>query len=218
MTARLRALCALIERTQSFIDVGCDHGQVVRYVYEHGLADKITACDISAASLCKAKALLGATSAVSFVCADGFTAAAGHETVCIAGMGGRETVHILSGCDPRVCILSPQSEAREVRAELLRRGYGITFDRVIADGGKYYDILRAEKQKQDATDDVPASDTAQAVRLRFGMFADKQNDALREKLLRLRAAYRTYPPTEENVRILQETEEALRWQQRYERR
>lgn len=209
MTARLTALCALIERTQSFIDVGCDHGYAVEYVVKHRLAKQVTACDISAPSLEKAKRRLGENSGVTFVCADGATAADGYETVLVGGMGGLEILSICAGCSPRVFILSPQSHVCDVRKYLLERDYDIVYDRVIKDGKKFYDILKATRGGG-----LARLAHTQNIQLTYGMFIQEHNDALVEKLRNLQTAIQSYPRTDENVRKSEEIKETLAWQQR----
>ena len=205
MTARLAALCALIDKTPSFIDVGCDHGFVVQYVYAHRLADTITACDISAPSLDKAKKLLGEDGGVRFVCADGAVAAAGYDTVLISGMGGLETVSVLTPNSPNTVILSPQSHVYHVREFLLGRGYEITYDRVIKDRRKYYDVIKAARTC------VSAAERIDPLRLEFGMFYDGEgNEALFERLEKMLGAFEKYPSTAENVRKKDAIKEALK--------
>ncbi len=208
MTGRLGAVCALIEKTQSFIDVGCDHGYTVQYVLNNNLAEKITACDISAPSLAKAKALLGENCGVKFVCADGKIAAKGHDTVLISGMGGIEISSIIKCCSPKTFILSPQSHVREVRKTLLENDYRITFDKAMRDG-KYYDVIKAT-----FGGGKEMLENASEPRLEYGMFLDEKNDALISKLVALKKAVESYPPTAENLRKLEIIEEALSWQLR----
>ncbi len=198
----------MIERTESFIDVGCDHGYVVQYVYRKGLADTITACDISAPSLEKARRLIGAESGVRFVCADGAVAAAGHETVLVSGMGGEEICSVMAGCAPEWFILSPQSHVSRVRKALLQADYDIVFDRV-AEDGKFYDILKA-KRGGGRERLVSVSD----LQLKYGIFCDRPDPVLAKRLKKMSAALDTYPKTEENVRKRQEITEVIKWQLR----
>ena len=206
MSARLNAICSLIEHTPDFIDVGCDHGYAVKYVYDNKLADNITACDVSLPSLKKAERLLGENSGVKFVCADGAVAAAGHDTVLISGMGGLETVAILKNCLPRTVILSPQSHVREVRELLLDRGYKITYDKVIKDRNKYYDVIKAVSSGGNRLSQI-----ADGIRLEFGMFFDNEdNDALYERLSKQLDSLASYPPTTQNLRKADAIKEVLR--------
>ena len=209
MTARLRALCALIEPSASFIDVGCDHGYAVEYVVKHKLADRITACDISMPSLEKAKKRLGENAGVTFVCADGATAAAGYATVLIAGMGGHEMLSVTEGCAPDTFVLSPQSHVELVRERLLQRDYSITHDCVVEDGGKFYDILQAKRGggKEQLARAIP-------LQLNWGMFLQEKNEALLKKLRAKEAALASYPLTRQNESRSRQVKEAILWQLR----
>lgn len=205
MTERLKTICSLVGRTGSFIDVGCDHGYAVRYVWQHALADKITACDISAPSLAKARALLGEDSGVNFVCGDGAQAAQGYDTVLVSGLGGLEICSVIEHCEPEVFILSPHSHAYEVRKMLAAKDYRIVYDRVIRDG-KFYDVIKAERGGADVPDEI---------RCRYGTFAlTEKNDALVCKLGSELAARQKYPAREDNLHRIKEIEEVLEWQQR----
>ena len=205
---RLEALCALVDACESFIDVGCDHGQAVRFVYEHGLAKRITACDISAPSLEKAKRLLSAAKGITFVCADGAAVAAGHETVLISGMGGKEICAVMAACSPKTFVLSPQSHAYEVRAALCSRGYEIVHDEVIFER-KYYDAIKAIKA------DGNAPQTLSEEELLYGAFVrTKKNEALADKLKRLLAQAEGFPNTPENEAKKKCIREVLSWQLR----
>ena len=206
MSIRLNSLCALIEKTDSFIDVGCDHGYAVEFVCKNKLADKITACDISQPSLNKAKKLLEGYDGVNYVCADGSVAAAGHSTVLISGMGGLEIVKIIGGCSPQVFILSPQSHAYEVRRTLLERDYRIVYDRVIFDG-KYYDIIKAERGGG-----LKQSKSVTPVMLNYGIYVGEHNPALCDKLNCLLNAVNAYPKTPQNELKSELIKEALRCQ------
>lgn len=205
MSIRLNALCALIEYTDSFIDVGCDHGYAVEYVCKNKLADKITACDISQPSLNKAKKLLEGYN-VNYVCADGAVAAAGHSTVLVSGMGGLEIVKIIKGCSPQTFILSPQSHACEVRQTLLERDYCIVYDKVISDG-KYYDIIQAERGGG-----LKQSKYVTPVMLNYGIYVSEHNDALCDKLTDLLSTVSQYPENPQNKQKIQLIKEALRCQ------
>lgn len=209
MTGRLGEICSLIDYTDSFIDVGCDHGYVVKYVSDNALAGRITACDISKPSLFKAERLLRGYSGIDFVCADGASVAAGHSTVLISGMGGLEITNIILCCRPQTFIVSPQSHVREVRLTLLERDYNIVYDRVISDGKKYYDVIKAAYGGgKDRLRDI------KELELKFGMFLGVKNDALLRRLESMLKAVKTYPATEENKTKEQEIKEAIKCQLR----
>lgn len=206
MTERLKSICSLIEHSESFIDVGCDHGYAVKYVLDNNLADKITACDISPDSLAKAEKLIGAESGVGFVCADGAVAAKGHETVLISGLGGLEITSVIKTCSPRTFILSPQSHVSDVRRLLLEYDYDIIFDKVVRDG-KFYDIIKAKlgggrKRLAEIGD----------LQLKYGIYALKfKNRDLADKLSGLLKVFETYPGRENQLKC-KEIKEVLHWQ------
>ena len=64
MTGRLKKLCALLERCERFVDVGCDHGYCTKYMLEGGLCNSAVISDVSAKSLSKAEKLLDRKSVV----------------------------------------------------------------------------------------------------------------------------------------------------------
>ena len=209
MTARLNALCALIEKSESFIDVGCDHGYVADYVAKYKLAADIAACDISAPSLEKARRLVGEQAGVRFICADGAVAAKGFATVFVAGLGGKQICAVIDGCAPKTFIVSPQSHVRDVRIRLLMRDYAVTTDTIVRDGRKFYTVLKATLgggREQYAA--------AQDVQLQYGMFLHERDDTVAEYIRRQIHILSAYPQTQENIQKLRLSEEALQWQLR----
>lgn len=202
---RLSALCDLVDPCESFIDVGCDHGYAVRYVCERRLAKRITACDISAPSLEKARRLLGEREGLTYVCADGAAVAEGHETVLISGMGGKEMCAVMAACSPDTFVLSPQSHAYDVRVALSASGYEIVHDEVIFDR-KFYDVIKAVRGEPKNLGESE---------LQYGAFVrTKKNDALIEKLCRAQEKIRRFPQTAQNEAKRKTIEEVLLWQLR----
>ena len=208
MRLRLKKICSLIERTPSFIDIGCDHGLVVKYVLDHNLAERVVACDISVGSLEKAKKLVGEDCRVEFACADGAKLNHGCDTVLCSGLGGLEMLSIIENCSPSVYILSPQSHAYEVRECLIKRDYDIVYDEVISDG-KFYDIIKATRGGG-----LKLLKSIDETRLEYGIYADRYNPALKEKAEKLFAAVSGYPASDANAQRLQKLKEVLKWQSR----
>ena len=208
MRERLRRICSLIEFTPSFIDIGCDHGLVVKYVLDNNLSSRVVACDISLDSLSKAKRLIGEDSRAEFVCGDGALINHGCDTVLISGLGGIEMLSIIESCFPKEYILSPQSHAYEVRKSLLCRDYDIVYDEVLFDG-KFYDVIKAVRggglTRLEKTDEV---------RLEYGIYADRYNPALKEKAEKLLEMISHYPCSSENERKTVALKEVLKWQSR----
>ena len=150
MTERLEIIFSLIDRCGTFADIGCDHGYISQKVLERGLADKVYAADISAASLKKARDLIGDGYGTAFSCyvSDGFSALPHDiDTALIAGMGGEEICAIITAAEvlPETLILQPMKNADKVRRLLVGLGYGTDKDYTFFSAGKYYDIIRAAK-------------------------------------------------------------------------
>ena len=148
MNKRLQTIFSEIPETQSFADVGCDHGYIAQAVLQSGKCLNVTVSDISAPSLKKAEKLLrkyiNSGSARAIVC-DGLELVPPCETVLIAGMGGEETVKILAAAPfkPKYLVLSPMKNQDKVRAYLLENGYGLTKDYTFCDQ-RFYHLIIAE--------------------------------------------------------------------------
>ena len=201
MTPRLQAVCALIRPCDLLADVGCDHGYVARYALENGVRSVI-ASDIAIGALQKARVLLAPYgSRVTTVCADGLDALAGQNPDCIviAGMGGKNIIDILSGyTGDAALILGPQRDVPQVRQYLTEHGYKITFDSVVEDRRRFYDVLRVERGEQ----------TLDRFQRQFGVFYRQKNQALQDKLLRERSLRQGYGADTADIT------EVLQWQQR----
>ena len=50
---RIDMLCSLLERANTFADVGCDHGYCSEYMLKNGLCERAILSDISKGSLQK---------------------------------------------------------------------------------------------------------------------------------------------------------------------
>ena len=148
LTKRLQQIVSAVPRCEAFADVGCDHGYIGIAVLTQGVADKVVFCDISAPSLAKAKSNCPdefATQA-SFFCGDGLPDVP-CDCACIAGMGGLETIGILTRAEhlPERLVLQPMRNVVDVRQWLVDNDYGIVTDRMFEAQGKYYDLITAEK-------------------------------------------------------------------------
>lgn len=145
---RIQTLCGLLEKTDVFADVGCDHGYCTQYALQNGLCNHAIFSDISAGSLDKAKKLLA-----EFVSEGKATAVLGGGfygvdkevgQVLIAGMGGCEIIGILSdkkyGFMPKRFIFQPMQNADKLRRYILENGGYIEKDFTFEDG-KFYDVI-----------------------------------------------------------------------------
>ena len=132
-------------------DVGCDHGKLSEYLLTNKRIDFAYVSDISQGSLDKAIKLLSSRN-LNFkaICTDGLIGYSGIEDIdecIISGMGGYEIINIIkySPININSYILSPQHNIIEVKEFLLSNNYDITFDIIIKDKNKFYNVFRCVK-------------------------------------------------------------------------
>lgn len=145
---RIKTLCSLLEETDVFADVGCDHGYCTEYMLANGKCQRAIFSDVSKGSLQKAEELLAdyvADGKAVGVLGDGFFGVPSSVgEVLIAGMGGSEILSILThqkhGFLPKTFVFQPMLNADKLRRWLLENGGYITRDFTFKDG-KYYDVI-----------------------------------------------------------------------------
>lgn len=146
LSPRLSAIAELLADTDSFADVGTDHGKLPVFALQEGIVSKAIATDISKNSLNKAK-LLAEISGVELItrCGDGLSVLKEGEveTVVIAGMGGLEMINILENapCTFDNYIFLPHTKSHELRVYLKSRDIGIDKDFLIKESGKFYNLI-----------------------------------------------------------------------------
>ncbi len=146
MEGRVGTICAYLSEADVFADVGCDHGFMAKYMLENGLCRRAYISDVSEKSLQKAKALLSREIEAGRcipVVADGLK---GLKEPCdlllIAGLGGEETVRILTESYlPQKFVFQPMKNAEKLRAYLVEKGAGIEHDLTFKEGAYFYDLI-----------------------------------------------------------------------------
>ena len=160
---RIEMLCSLLERAETFADVGCDHGYCSEYMLKNGLCDRAILSDISKGSLQKAETLLAEYiqdgRAVSVLGGGFYGVPSDTEEVLIAGMGGSEIVGILSdekyGFMPKRFVFQPMHDSAKLRKYILENGGYIERDFTFEDG-KFYDVIVGGKA-DEAHESAPYS-------------------------------------------------------------
>lgn len=130
-------------------DVGCDHGKLAQYLLDNKKVDFIYVSDISAESLKKAEVLLANYNNVKSICCDGLSGYTENLDECvISGMGGEEIIKIISNSPIIVnaFILSGQHSIPKLKKFLLDNNYDISYDIIIEDKSKFYNILKCVKK------------------------------------------------------------------------
>ncbi len=146
---RIETICSYIESSESFADIGCDHGYCTLYALSSGKCKNAIISDVSAKSLSKAENLLRGYivgGQCRSVCCDGLSQIPRDcAQILIAGMGGMEIIKILKeGFIPEKFIFQPMKNAEELRAFLLEKDCAITADDIFYDG-KYYFIIKGKR-------------------------------------------------------------------------
>ena len=132
-------------------DVGCDHGKLAFYLLETKKCNFAYVSDISKPSLDKAISLLTSKN-LSFraICTNGlkdYNSIDNIDECVISGMGGFEIIKIISNSPINIntYILSPQHNIIDVKKFMIENNYFITYDKVIKDENKFYNIIKCEK-------------------------------------------------------------------------
>lgn len=152
LSIRLSAVADLILPTETFADVGCDHGYLSIYLVQRNICQKVIAMDVRKGPLARAAQTIerfGCENVVETRLSDGIQKLALGEAdgfVC-AGMGGRLVLQILHRDKEKVAcmkqvILQPQSELWLVRRMLSRWGMEIETERMVFEEGKFYPMMR----------------------------------------------------------------------------
>lgn len=200
---RLNAILQLVDSCKNLFDIGCDHGKFSKMVLDNKLAQEVIACDISVSSLSKAKTLLKSYDNVRFIACDGKQVVrTATDTVVISGLGGNEIVKIINGAQAKTLILQPQNHVMEVRRALNSFGYKIVSDKVIMDGGKFYDCIKA----------VPGLETLSELQYIWGAFCFSAQAELALRLDFEQEKTLGYAKTQANLLKLQNIKEVKKWQ------
>ena len=196
---RIEYIVNMIDKCNTLLDVGCDHGRMSKLALDKKICGRVIATDISQSCLDKAKTLLKNYDNAEFVLRDGIPEEVAADFILICGMGGHTISGILSKYNGNAkMLLSPQSHGEQVRHALIEKGYGITYDRCFESGGKYYDLIKAERMGEIAE--------ADELHLKYGMFFESKNASLKNRLLRMLSKLK--PENEKYAEI----SEVLNWQ------
>lgn len=145
---RLKLIYGLVDE-KVVADVGCDHGKLAYELLRSKKCDFVYVSDISAPSLKKAEMLLGEYKNFEAICCDGLKGYKDKivDECVISGMGGEEIMGIISSSPIEIdkFILSPQKNEVKVKEFMLNLGYGIEFDKIMFDKGKFYRVFKCVK-------------------------------------------------------------------------
>lgn len=201
---RLEAICSLIEQSESFADVGCDHGYIAEYVLKNGLAKTVYASDVSAKCLSKARELLKDYDNAVCLVSDGLSEYdVEPEQIAICGMGGYAIIGIVDRLKTKpALILQPQNDEYEVRRFLNEKGYAVKREIFAREGDRFYVVISAKAGEQKLDE----------CQLSVGAYYKERDEVLYERLKYLEKKLSSYKLTEKNAALKACVEEALKWQ------
>lgn len=167
---RLMALAEALKGYDKALDIGCDHGYVLKYALDHGYIQSGIASDIADMPLALAKENLKGYP-VTCVLSDGFTSInKTFDVALIAGMGAYTISHILDGAPSFSfdLILMPHDHTDDLRLYLSENGYQIVKEEMIQ-GKRFYPLLHVKRGIMNLTEkerytgvNVIASEAAKA--------------------------------------------------------
>lgn len=163
LTARLAAAASLIPKGSVIADIGTDHAYIPVFVCENDICPHAIAADIGKGPLQAAISHVrgsGLTDKIYCRLGDGLTCLQPGEAdgAVLCGMGGPLMVKILSQSyalwqSLSFAILQPQSEAGTLRRYLYAEGWHIEAEKLVIDGHRFYEMMRAVPGKADPLPD-----------------------------------------------------------------
>lgn len=189
LSKRLQAVANLAGEAGVVADVGTDHGYIPVYLVSFGRAERAIALDVNEGPLLRAKEHICQFHLEDYIetrRSDGLAGLRSGEAdvLVIAGMGGALMMRILeSGKEiahmAKRLVLQPQSEIFSFRRYLTEQGYRITAEDMVYEDGKFYSMMAAVWDGDDARDScVKTGDRSiwpVSVSLRYGtlLIADR---------------------------------------------
>lgn len=153
LSERLRTVAGMVTEGNRVCDVGCDHGFVPIYLVQQGISPGVLAMDLREGPLRAARehvSAYGLDEKIETRLSDGlhnYKAGEADSLIC-AGMGGGLMIRILEAEREKTdsfqeLVLQPQSEIERFRRFLRESGYRILNEEMLAEDGKYYQVIRA---------------------------------------------------------------------------
>lgn len=165
LTARLAAVAAQVPAGARLADIGTDHALLPVALALDGRVASALAVDVRPGAVAAARRTVrrwDVASRVTVRCGDGLAAVAPGEadTIVVSGLGGPAIVAILTAAPAvlasvRRLVLAPQSGAWHVRRWLLAGGWDLRAEALVADRGRDYLVLVAERGAAAAAYDWP---------------------------------------------------------------
>ena len=164
MNKRLESIAELVTDGKGLIDVGTDHGFLPVRLLQKGYSGRLFASDVNPGPLDAARKTAreaGLEQRIRFLLCDGLDGCPPDaiDTIVIAGMGGDLICRILYRAEwcldgSYTLILQPMSKAEVLRYWLVNNGFCLEEERLVRDGDRVYQIIRARFSQNMALSDA----------------------------------------------------------------
>lgn len=148
-------------------DIGTDHGFLPLHLWKSGNSPRVIMCDISEASLAKAKsaaAIFQSDKGLGFRVGDGLRTLASGEVdkVVIAGMGGNLIIDILSDDIDKTMsfegfVFQARNNSANLRYWLVNNAFEISNNLLVREGKFICEVICTEPKKSSQTNDYELS-------------------------------------------------------------
>ncbi len=161
LSNRLKAIVKFVDKKDSIVDVGCDHGYLSIYLVENKLVKKVIASDINQNALNSAISNIEKSNLdIETVLSDGIQDInlKGINTLVISGMGTSTILHILSDSNKlkniNKLLLQSNNDHEDLRRNLNKIGYYLEDETYTFDKGKWYVTCKFIKSDNKNNEEV----------------------------------------------------------------
>ncbi len=161
LSNRLKAIVKFVDKKDSVVDVGCDHGYLSIYLVENKLVKKVIASDINQNALNSAiNNIKKSNLDIETVLSDGIKEVnlKGINTLVISGMGTSTILHILSDDNKlkniNKLLLQSNNDHEDLRRNLNKMGYYLEDETYTFDKGKWYVTCKFIKSDNKNNEEV----------------------------------------------------------------
>ncbi len=157
ISLKLKAIAFFIDKSDSVVDIGCDHAYLDIYLIENNLCNKIIASDINRNALDIAKNNIdkyNLNKKIKTILSDGLKNidTKNLDTVVIAGMGTKTIKSIIDEKEKfqsiNKIILSSNNDLYELRKYMMNNNYSLVDEKIIYEKKHYYVVSKYIKGKQ----------------------------------------------------------------------
>ena len=161
LSNRLKAIVKFVDKKDSIVDVGCDHGYLSIYLSQNKLVKKVIASDINQNALNSAiNNIKKSNLDIETVLSDGIKDVnlKGINTLVISGMGTSTILHILSDSNKlkniNKLLLQSNNDHEDLRRNLNKIGYYLEDETYTFDKGKWYVTCKFVKSELTNSEEV----------------------------------------------------------------